>query len=363
MDETPLTWRRKIFLSSLIVLIFLGIGLVLEVTLRIVAPQLGDSLFDTDVRHPYDTGYTGGHVMSLNRFRMREIDFPLEDPPGKKRIFTTGDSITAGYGLALEDSWPKALQKLLNERPEGKDYFVINGGGTGSTTHRQLQFYQQLGRKLGARIIIVGFCMNDVAPKGVLSDVGFATEGKVAKSFEWRSELRRSYVFAAFDLSMTELFKRYLYPFTAGRSWLYAYPYQLNAFGVTKNSASAWDATIGSIEKMGQAVRDDGNILIIAAFPYQFQVSDDSRDNPYRIDKSKFTVDPFARLREVCSREKILFVDLEKTFRDERRPMLDGKVAWDPLYIDFCHPNPRGQMLAARRILQAIEENDLLDRS
>jgi len=363
MDEKPLTLRRKLFLSSLIVLIFLAVGLCLEGILRVVAPQLGDSLFSTGVRLPNQQGYTGGHVMKLNRFRMREIDFAIEDPPGKKRIFTTGDSITAGYGLAAEDAWPKALQHLLQERPEGRDYFVINGGGTGATTHRQLQFYEQFGRKLGAKVIIVGFCMNDVAPRGVLSDVGFATEGKVAKSFEWRSELRRSYLFAALDLTMTEAFKRYIYPVTSGRSWLYAYPYQINAFGVTEGSESAWEATLDSIAKLGRAVRNDGNVLIIAAFPYQFQVSDDRRDNPYKIDKTKFTVDPFQRLRDVTGREGILFVDLQRTFQDERRPMLDGKAPWDPLFIDFCHPNPRGQMLAARRILQVIEENALLDRS
>lgn len=47
-------------------------------------------------------------------------------------LITFGDSLTAGYGLAPEESYPSVLQNLLAER--GTPYRVINEGVNGDTT-------------------------------------------------------------------------------------------------------------------------------------------------------------------------------------------------------------------------------------
>lgn len=43
-----------------------------------------------------------------------------------------GDSLTEGYGVSEEHAYPKILEGLIVE--SGKDYQVINGGVSGSTT-------------------------------------------------------------------------------------------------------------------------------------------------------------------------------------------------------------------------------------
>lgn len=48
------------------------------------------------------------------------------------RIAVLGDSLTAGYGVAEEDSFPAQLEKKLAE--EGKNATVINAGISGDTT-------------------------------------------------------------------------------------------------------------------------------------------------------------------------------------------------------------------------------------
>ena len=48
------------------------------------------------------------------------------------RILAFGDSLTAGYGLPLEDSFPVQLEAAL--RDKGYDVRVINGGVSGDTT-------------------------------------------------------------------------------------------------------------------------------------------------------------------------------------------------------------------------------------
>ena len=48
------------------------------------------------------------------------------------RILVLGDSLTAGYGLAAEDSFPAKLEAAL--KTDGYDVSVINGGVSGDTT-------------------------------------------------------------------------------------------------------------------------------------------------------------------------------------------------------------------------------------
>jgi acyl-CoA thioesterase I len=48
------------------------------------------------------------------------------------RILALGDSLTAGLGLSLDDSYPTCLQAALNK--DGHDVSVINGGISGDTS-------------------------------------------------------------------------------------------------------------------------------------------------------------------------------------------------------------------------------------
>ena len=51
-------------------------------------------------------------------------------------ILAIGDSMTAGYGVAPEFSYPAQLEKELKNR--GYHYRVVNQGVTGSTTTQAL---------------------------------------------------------------------------------------------------------------------------------------------------------------------------------------------------------------------------------
>jgi acyl-CoA thioesterase I len=51
-------------------------------------------------------------------------------------ILIIGDSLSAGYGMKTEESWPHLLQKRLQE--QNKPYHVINDSISGNTTHNGL---------------------------------------------------------------------------------------------------------------------------------------------------------------------------------------------------------------------------------
>ena len=87
----------------------------------------------------------------------------LQAAPRTPVILAIGDSMTAGYGVAAELSYPAQLEKELNTR--GFDYRVVNQGVTGSTT---VQALGRLNRALMIQpdIVIIQFGGNDASQGG-----------------------------------------------------------------------------------------------------------------------------------------------------------------------------------------------------
>ena len=75
-------------------------------------------------------------------------------------ILAVGDSMTAGYGVDRESSYPAQLERELKTR--GYNYRVVNQGVTGSTTTQALS---RLNRALAvqAEIVIIQLGGNDIA--------------------------------------------------------------------------------------------------------------------------------------------------------------------------------------------------------
>ena len=82
-------------------------------------------------------------------------------PQGKPRvILAVGDSMTAGYGVPAEQSYPAQLQKELLQR--GFDYRVVNHGVTGRTTAQALGDFTR-GLALSPDVVIIQLGGNDAA--------------------------------------------------------------------------------------------------------------------------------------------------------------------------------------------------------
>ena len=84
----------------------------------------------------------------------------LQSSPHRPVILAIGDSMTAGYGVAPEFSYPAQLERELKKR--GYDYRVVNQGVTGSKT---TQAFGRLTRALAvqADIVIIQLGGNDAA--------------------------------------------------------------------------------------------------------------------------------------------------------------------------------------------------------
>jgi acyl-CoA thioesterase-1 len=75
-------------------------------------------------------------------------------------ILAVGDSMTAGYGVAAEQSYPAQLEKELLRR--GFNYRVVNQGVTGSTTAQARSNFTR-GLALSPAIVIIQLGGNDVS--------------------------------------------------------------------------------------------------------------------------------------------------------------------------------------------------------
>lgn len=57
---------------------------------------------------------------------------PMQEARAETVLLALGDSLTAGYGLSQQDSFPAQLQAALKEA--GRDVRVVNGGVSGDTS-------------------------------------------------------------------------------------------------------------------------------------------------------------------------------------------------------------------------------------
>src|SRR5262252_3064153 len=84
----------------------------------------------------------------------------LQAPAHRPVILAIGDSMTAGYGVAADASYPAQLEQELKNR--GYDYRVVNQGVTGSTTTQALSRLTR-GLALQPEIVIIQLGGNDVS--------------------------------------------------------------------------------------------------------------------------------------------------------------------------------------------------------
>lgn len=67
----------------------------------------------------------------INNLGFRDADVPLSKPAGRYRILAIGDSTTYGWGVPLEQAWPKRLEAELREWGLPVDVLDLGKPGTG----------------------------------------------------------------------------------------------------------------------------------------------------------------------------------------------------------------------------------------
>ena len=184
-----LTFRPRLLAANLLLLCggtLFGL-FVAELLTRIVAPQRPtpafvwsddkggaiyqlDSAFGFVLRPTIDEPFIFGTHVATNALGLRDHAYEPKRP-GEFRILSLGDSYAFGYGVEVEQSYAKVVERGLNQQYPGFQFSVINAGVTGYGTLQQRLAFQRLHAKLQADLVLATFtAANDVYDNAVFED-------------------------------------------------------------------------------------------------------------------------------------------------------------------------------------------------
>src|SRR5204863_1476949 len=86
------------------------------------------------------------YEVHINALGLRGPEIERTPPVGRTRILALGDSMTFGYHLEEDETWPARLEALL--RGAGRDVEVVNGGVGGWSIDSETLFLEERGLAL-----------------------------------------------------------------------------------------------------------------------------------------------------------------------------------------------------------------------
>jgi len=101
---------------------------------------------------------------NINTHGWRDSDHKYEKPPHTVRIVVLGDSVTQGYGVNLEATYAKQLERQLNQNNNFQhSYEVIIIALEGLNTEQEAHLLEIEGVKYDPDLVIIGYILNDPA--------------------------------------------------------------------------------------------------------------------------------------------------------------------------------------------------------
>jgi len=136
------------------------------------------------------------YEVRINSLGLRGPEIERTPPPGRTRILAIGDSMTFGYYLEEDETWPARLQARLRDR--GLDVEVVNAGCGGWTIDSETPFLLERGLALEPDRVLLAFYANDI---GDLDVGGVMYEGQRATAHRGIAPLVKAlYTSATYEL-------------------------------------------------------------------------------------------------------------------------------------------------------------------
>jgi lysophospholipase L1-like esterase len=326
------------------------------------------------------------YLIETNSLGLRETEVPLEKPAGQRRILLIGDSVTFGTGVDASWRFSDFMQRALGDKVK-----VINAGVPGWGTDQELLFYETTACKLEPDIVILTFTMANDVVNNALARLFLGTAPKPRFTVEagslrlvnavktpgnihpplWKSFARHS----RFLLFVKRRLDRWVYirhAHIAGEMGGAIHTRRALPEGFRAETAGdlthwsafesppsavikdAWSVTEALIVRFARICREHDATLVVFALPPRIQVDIAWREGLLAradLDSSAFDFyGPFERLSSCCLRNRIPFVYPY----DEFSHAFTRRALYHP---EDSHPNRYGHALAARALLEYLDEN------
>lgn len=281
---------------------------------RSVVPGLNYEL------NPGQSGDTRGIHVAVNSLGLRDDEIAVEKPAGTRRIAALGDSVTFGWTVPGELSWPNQLESMLNTRDPVR-YQVMNFGVGGYSTSDEAVVLRSKALPLDPDLILVAYHPNDpetdpVQPlHQVFHDPEWWEHSNILRLLAWG--------------------KRFMEINILGSGEAYRY---LHAPG-----GPHWPSVLKGFDDMKEAASAKGVQVVLVMFP-TLSVSDRWDTYPY--------ADLHAQVLESARERGFLVLDLLPVFGSSGRSVKE-------IAADDEHPNAEGLRIAAEAVLGFIEAHEV----
>jgi lysophospholipase L1-like esterase len=141
---------------------------------------------------PNFNGKMWGTQLIINSQGFRDTLFSYQKDKSSLRIICLGDSSTLGVKVKAEETYPKQLEKALNENDNSRHYEVLNAGCSGYSSFNGLKLLEDKGLLFAYKpdIVIIYFGLNDHFMWHGLSDTNSYQLRMLNKQF------KRSYLYS-----------------------------------------------------------------------------------------------------------------------------------------------------------------------
>ncbi len=354
---------RGIFLNIIILIIVVIVVIAaLEIFTRLFLPQdLNYLQFDSNLRYRgvnnIETTFKTkefNNTIKLNDKGLRDYNHDYES--NKYRILFLGDSMTFGYGVEAEETYPKVLEKILNEK--NNSYETINAGITAYNTAQELTYLETEGLKYKPNLVILGFMLNDVSGNYFEGESFEVENNKLVKkypvyNFSFLSKIK-NYLSTHSHFARVIRKNLGLWSKMDENKTVWNDRVIKTIAGINWNEMNAsWNKTFLLINKMKEDLDKENIKLLVVVLPTKEQIDDKQLKemvDEYKLNESEIKIDNSQKIiGDYLKKNKIIFLDLFKDFKNADKN--------NDFYYDYDgHFNKNGHEFAAQIVYKRLKE-------
>lgn len=302
-----------------------------------------------------------GVEYAINASGFRDREHPRARPDDGVRIALVGDSVSFGYGVALEDTFAKRLEGALGHALGTRPVEVLNLGVSGYNPYTEAAWLRGVVLDWSPDLVLVQFCVNDLNDPTLHFDASTmlalgsipadafpgalpASDGAAANDDAAADAASHAHAPTAHggrsNVTITPGWCRWSRLCTLVAETLAPEPDGAALAAALAPHEDPSPAELAWLERLYAQMASDARArdaqLAVVVFPYATQLEPEASD---RLQE---------KLRELGARADVPVIDLLPAFRRAARE------SDEPLFLDLWHPTARGHRVAARALLHEL---------